>query len=126
MKVYIVQALKGRSRKEHSYSHIVGVFSDEKLAEEVKEAEEHEHGERYTYIVALFYVESALVDDEEVSLEERLEALEQYMSVAQRKIMALEAHLGSYHNYAEGPSTEELRRQWRILVNNQIGSYKKP
>jgi len=127
MKIYVVTGKRDDPREGR---FIIGVFSSPEEASSAVEEAEKRMGNQFS-----FFTETRVLNqhiryhgyedsDDDISLEERIEALEQYMSVAQQKIVVLEAHLNAYHNYAEGPSTEKLRRQWKILVDNQIGRHK--
>lgn len=127
MKIYIVTGRRDAPVKER---FIVGVFSSSEEASFALNEAKEKMGNQFSFFTETralnqrikYHSSEKEEDNDDISLQERLEALEQYMSVAQQKIMALEGRF----SYAEGPSTEELRRQWRILVGNQIGSYKKP
>jgi hypothetical protein len=96
---------------------IYGVFSTEEKANAALKNAVARHDESFSFYITQRDLDAHLLDSsEEVSLEERLEALEQYMNVAQQKIVALEARLGAYHHYTNGPSREELKRQWQIFL----------
>jgi hypothetical protein len=71
---------------------IVGVFSTEEKADSAVKVMDKRWANNYHFSRALWELDKLEVgeDKSEVSLEERLEALEQYMNVAQMKIMALQ------------------------------------
>ena len=129
MKVHIVT---GRRDVPKEGQFIVGVFSSSEEASFALNEAKEKMGNQFSFFTETRVLNQRIryhgsekeEDNDDISLLERLEALEQYMSVAQQKIIKLEAHLGVYHNYAGAPSTEELKRQWQILVDSQTGRNK--
>jgi hypothetical protein len=115
MNIHIVTGRRDTPVKER---FIVGVFSSHEEANSAIEEAKKKMGNEFS-----FFTETRVLNqhiryhgyedsDDDISLEERVEALELYMNTAQRKILALEASLD---NYSEGPSTEELRRRRKNL-----------
>lgn len=121
MNIHIVTGRRDTPIKER---FIVGVFSSHEEANSATEEAKKKMGNQFSFFtetrvlnqhIRYHGYEEGEGGDDNISLEERVEALELYMNTAQRKILALEASLGAYHNYSEGPSTEELRRRRKNL-----------
>jgi hypothetical protein len=89
MKVIVVRA---HHRDIESQSYMVGVFSTYEKAKTAISIEQERMGQSYDFSTAPRTIDSICGEpcEPEISLEERLEALEQYMNVAQMKIMALQ------------------------------------
>jgi hypothetical protein len=90
MKVIVVRAHDKHIKGVNPF--IVGVFSSHKKADVTVEDMTKRWANNYHFSRAECEVDKLEVgqSEPEVSLEERLEALEQYMNVAQMKIMALQ------------------------------------
>ena len=123
MKIYVVTGKRDTSVEGR---FMVGIFSSNEEANLAMEEAKGKMGSQFSFFMEPRVLNQRIKyhDAEDISLEERVEALEQYMNVAQQKIVALEARLGAYHNYTNGPSREELKRQWQILVDSQTGRNK--
>lgn len=92
MKVIVVRA---HHREIESQSYMVGVFSTYEKAKTAISIEQERMGQSYDFSTAPRTIDSICGEpcEPEISLEERIEALEQYMNVAQNKIMALQSNL---------------------------------
>jgi len=90
VKVIVVRA---HHREIESQSYLVGVFSTDEKARAAISIEQKRMGQIYDFSTAFRTIDVICGEppyDPEISLEERVEALEQYMNVAQMKIMALQ------------------------------------
>jgi hypothetical protein len=92
MKIYIFVAQDRHI--EENVPFIVGAFSSHEKTMDAMRAFEQRHGEKYQTTYAEWELDKTIeVHEPEISLEERIEALEQYMNVAQMKIMTLQSYM---------------------------------
>jgi hypothetical protein len=123
MKVVVVRA---HHREIESQSYMVGVFSTYEKAKTAISIEQERMGQSYDFSTAPRTIDSICGEpcEPEVSLEERLEALEQYMNVAQNKIMRLQNAVQSLTFNVRGQLGDERTRSIMEDVMKEFGRHK--
>jgi len=124
MKVHIVTGRRDAPVKER---FIVGVFSSSEEASFALNEAKEKMGNQFSFFTETrvlnqrirYHSSEKEEDNDDISLQERLEALEQYMSVAQMKIMALQSNLDFmlYLHKEEIGDTEAKRRMNQVSSN---------
>ena len=124
MKVIVVRAHDKQIKGANPF--IVGVFSTEEKADSAVEAMDKKWGKSYHFSRALCELDKVEVgqSEPEISLEERLEALEQYMTVAQNKIMRLQNSVQSLVFNVRGQLGDEKAAGLMADVMNGFGRHK--
>lgn len=121
MKVYIIME---NWTGNGNIPTIYGVFSTEEKAEYAYELAKKNHDNNFTFYIIERKLDLHCENNDtlEISFQERLEALEQYMAVAQRKIMALQNAVNTLLFISE--LEDEKAREFMNDVMNNFGRNK--